>query len=287
MASLWSVHSSMARRWPAKATEARVMPFSSVRSFHRSATSQSELNPILQKNLAHNANISVQLNTLKPMPGSRKPERRIGRGIGSGRGKTATKGHKGRTARQGGEVAFGFEGGQTPFYKRFRKYGFTNRRHKIEYATLNLARLQFWIDTGRIDPTQKITIKTLVESGCVGRLRKLQKGIKLLGEGHDWWKTPIDIEVSQASTAALNAIKQTGGTIKLVYYNQTGMQALLHPEKYAPYTARRLPYLTIPRQNINRKLIHPMEQPDQLPGWVEAQQALQEAIRSSTSTNTL
>lgn len=63
-----------------------------------------------------------------------------------------------------------------------RKFGFTNRAHKIEYAPLNLSRLQFWIDTGRIDATQKITIKTLLESGCVGRLRKLQKGIKLLGE---------------------------------------------------------------------------------------------------------
>ena len=103
-------------------------------------------------------------------------------GKGTGRGKTATYGHKGRTARQGGEVAFGFEGGQTPFYKRMRKFGFTNRRNKIEYASVNLSRLQFWIDSGRIDASQTITIKTLLESGCVGKLRKLQQGIKILGE---------------------------------------------------------------------------------------------------------
>lgn len=67
-------------------------------------------------------------------------------------------------------------------YKRMRKFGFTNKPHKIEYAPLNLSRLQFWIDTGRIDATQKITMKTLVDSGCVGRIRKLQRGVKLLGD---------------------------------------------------------------------------------------------------------
>lgn len=107
---------------------------------------------------------------------------RIGRGIGSGKGKTSGRGHKGRTARQGGEVAWGFEGGQTPFYKRIRKFGFTNNFHKIEYASLNLSRLQFWIDCGKIDPNQKITMKTLLDSKCVGRLRKSQQGIKVLGE---------------------------------------------------------------------------------------------------------
>lgn len=79
-------------------------------------------------------------------------------------------------------MKYGFEGGQTPFYKRMRKYGFTNKPHLREYAPLNLSRLQFWIDTGRIDASQKITMKTLLDSGCVGRLRKLQKGIKLLGD---------------------------------------------------------------------------------------------------------
>lgn len=100
-------------------------------------------------------------------------------------------------------------------------------------------------------------------------------------QGHDWFKTPIDIEVSQASTSALNAVQQTGGKIKLVYYNGVGMRAMLSPEKFAPHTTRRLPYLTIPRVNINRKLLHPMEQPEQLPGWVEAQNALRDAIQSS------
>lgn len=67
-------------------------------------------------------------------------------------------------------------------YKRMRKFGFTNKAHKIEYAPLNLSRLQFWIDTGRIDASQLITMKTLVDSGCIGRLRKLQRGVKILGD---------------------------------------------------------------------------------------------------------
>jgi large subunit ribosomal protein L15 len=256
----------------------------SARDIHTSVSARADISELQQSILHRNAHIKTTLGSLKPAAGSKKPERRVGRGIGSGRGKTSTYGHKGRTARQGGEVAFGFEGGQTPYYKRLRKYGFTNKAHKIEYAPLNLSRLQFWIDTGRIDPTQKITIKTLQDSGCVGRLRKLQKGIKLLGEGHDWFKTPIDIEVSQASTTALNAVQQTGGKIKLVYYNDTGMRALLHPEKYQPHTARRLPYLTIPRVKINRKLLHPMEQPEQFSGWVESQAALREAIEFSNNS---
>lgn len=78
-------------------------------------------------------------------------------------------------------------------YKRMRKFGFTNKPHKIEYAPLNLSRLQFWIDTGRIDASQKITMKTLIDSGCVGQLRKLQQGVKLLGDvrAHSASATPI------------------------------------------------------------------------------------------------
>lgn len=71
--------------------------------------------------------------------------------------------------------------------------------------------------------------------------------------------------------------------MKLVYYNRTGLRAMLKPEKYHPHTARPLPYLTIPRANINRKLLHPMEQPEQFPGWVSAQNALREAIEASSA----
>lgn len=87
-------------------------------------------------------------------------------------------------------------------YKRMRKFGFTNKAHKIEYAPLNLSRLQFWIDTGRIDATQMITMKTLVDSGCVGRLRKLQRGVKLLGDVRT--PHPISLLLKSYSIATLH-----------------------------------------------------------------------------------
>lgn len=132
---------------------------------------------------------------------------------------------------------------------------------KRDYQPVSLARLQFWIDTGRIDPTQKITMKTLVDTGCCGRLRKGQVGIKLLGEGAEWFNTPIDIEISQASSSTINAIKRTGGDIKLVYYNRVGLRALLKPEKFE---GREIPYLARPKVKVNKKLVNPMEQPEQL-----------------------
>lgn len=132
---------------------------------------------------------------------------------------------------------------------------------KRVYQPVPLARIQFWIDTGRIDPTQKITMKTLVDSGCAGRLRKGEVGIKVLGEGSEWWNASVDLEVSQASSSVINAINRTGGNIKLVYYNRVGLRALLHPEKFVD---RKIPYLTKPKAKVNKKLVNPMEQPEQL-----------------------
>lgn len=109
-------------------------------------------------------------------------------------------------------------------------------------------------------------MKTLIDSGCCGKLRKGQVGIKILGDGSEWWNTPVDIEVSQASSSAINAIKRTNGSIKLVYYNRLGLRALLKPEKFVD---RRLPYLPPPPDKINRKLINPMEQPQQYPEVIE------------------
>jgi hypothetical protein len=156
-------------------------------------------------------------------------------------------------------------------------------RFKRTYAPLNLARLQYWIDTGRIDPTQKITMRTLIQSGCVGKLRGLDQGIKILSDGHEWFNVPtLDIEVSQISKKALAAIEAKGGKVKLVYYNRTGMRALLHPERYADSDAevkkgdrlRYLPYLPPPPEHINKKLERPMVQPDQFPGWLKRQEQL-------------
>jgi len=175
------------------------------------------------------------LNSLADNPGARKKARLLGRGVGSKRGKTCGYGHKGQHARGRGKVKAGFEGGQTPLYKRVRKYGFNNKIHARIYVPLNLSRLQYWIDTGRLDPSQKITMKTLREAGVVGQLTKAnQHGIKLLGEGADWFAAKVDIEVSKVSATARQAIERQGGAVKEVYFHHRQLRLALRHGRALP-----------------------------------------------------
>jgi len=103
-------------------------------------------------------------------------------------------------------------------------------------------------------------MKELLDTGCCGRLRKNQQGVKLLGDGADTFKSKIDIEVSKVSTKALQAIQRNGGTIKLVYYDREGLRSILKPHKFT-----EMPYLKPPPAKSNRKLRKPQEQPDQHP----------------------
>jgi large subunit ribosomal protein L15 len=176
----------------------------------------------------------IALNTLRDNPGAKKKARRTGRGVGSKRGKTSGYGHKGQKAR-GGKIKAGFEGGQTPLYKRVRKYGFSNKMHARRYLPLNLARIQWWIDTGRLDPTQKITMKTLCDVGLVSRPTKYHEhGIKLLADGAEWFKAKLDMEVSKVSKAARAAVEREGGTVKEVYYHHRLLRIALRPKKTLP-----------------------------------------------------
>jgi len=215
--------------------------------------------------IARNAKKNVSLNNLRDLPGAKKQKLRIGRGAGTKVGKTSGRGHLGQKA-HGGGVHPGFEGGQTPAYRRQRKYGFTNARFARRWAIVNLDRLQLWIDTGRIDPTKKITMKELLDTGCAGKLRRKQQGVKLLGVGTEKFSSPVNIEVSQASSSAIQAIEQNGGKVRLVYYDTVGLRSLLRPEKYR----KQMPYLKPPRSYKNRKLRRPQEQPDQHPQWIAA-----------------
>ncbi|KAL6058660.1 YmL10 [Balamuthia mandrillaris] len=170
----------------------------------------------------------IRLNTLSDNPGAKKTARRAGRGIGSSKGKTCGFGTKGQKARGLGKVRPGFEGGQTPLYKRVRKYGFSNSLHKQIYHPVNLAKLQWWIDTGRIDPTKKITMKVMREAGLVCKLTKRSEhGFKLLSDGHTWFNHKVDIEISKASRQAIEAVERLGGTVKEVYYHRIALQKAL------------------------------------------------------------
>ncbi|KAF9921310.1 YmL10, partial [Modicella reniformis] len=122
----------------------------------------------------------IDLSNLSDNPGSKSQRIRVGRGQGSGKGNTAARGHKGQKARSGnnGQPKPGFEGGQTRLIDRLPKHGFKNPEHKY-FQPLNLDRLQFWIESGRIDPSQTITMKHLLDTRCI---HKVQDGVKLLGD---------------------------------------------------------------------------------------------------------
>ncbi|HEX6144399.1 MAG TPA: 50S ribosomal protein L15 [Geminicoccaceae bacterium] len=150
----------------------------------------------------------MKLNELAPAPGSRKARKRVGRGIGSGLGKTAGKGHKGQKARSGVAVRT-FEGGQMPIYRRLPKRGFKNPFRKV-YAPVNLDRLQEAVDAGRIDPEQKVDAAVLRGAGLASdRL----DGIRLLARGE--LKSALTIEVDGASKSARAAVEKAGGSLIL------------------------------------------------------------------------
>jgi len=176
------------------------------------------------------------LSTLSDLPGSKKKARRVGRGIGSTKGKTCGRGHKGQKSRSGstGHHDRSFEGGQTPFYKRVRKYGFTNPT-KVDYDVVNLDRLQYLINKGRLDPSKTITMKHLFDAGQI----RVPEGVKILAKRPDRFNTKVDLEVTDVSEAARKRIEELGGSVKRVWYNPRSMVALLKPEKFPIFKPNR------------------------------------------------
>jgi large subunit ribosomal protein L15 len=149
----------------------------------------------------------MKLNELRDNPGARHKSKRLGRGIGSGKGKTSGKGVKGQKARTGVSLN-GFEGGQMPIYRRLPKRGFKNLFRK-EYAPVNLGVLEAAIAAGRIDATQPITEERLRAAGLV-RGGKIA-GVRLLAKGEI--TRALTITVSGASAAAVEAVQRAGGTV--------------------------------------------------------------------------
>ncbi|KAF8919504.1 ribosomal protein L18e/L15P [Mucidula mucida] len=149
-------------------------------------------------------------------------QKRVGRGQGSNYGGTSGRGHNGQNSRSGAGIKPGFEGGQTPITKLFPKRGFYNYNTKT-WAAVNLDRLQFWIDQGRItsSPEQPITARELLLSGCI---HDAHDGIKLLGDGSPFFKSKIWITPSRASKSAVKAIEANGGTVVCKYYNPLALR---------------------------------------------------------------
>jgi len=145
------------------------------------------------------------LSNLRPAPGSRKKEKRIGRGQGSGHGGTSTRGHKGQKSRSGESIRPWFEGGQMPLIRRIPKRGFRNP-FKVEYQIVNLSRLQELVDKGKISPDAKVTPELLYEVGAVS---KKTLPVKILGDGE--LKVALEISAHAFSKSALQKIQAIGG----------------------------------------------------------------------------
>ena len=163
----------------------------------------------------------MKLNQIADNPGARKTRHRIGRGIGSGCGKTGGRGGKGQTARSGVRIK-GFEGGQMPLHRRLPKRGFKNTAFQIRLTEINIGDVQEAIDAGMIDAKNAIDVDTLVKAGV---LRRPRGGVKLLGGGEI--KAKAEFSVWRASKSAVAAVEKAGGSVKI-----------LAPKKEAPAEPR-------------------------------------------------
>ena len=152
----------------------------------------------------------MKLNEIKPKEGSVKRKMRVGRGIGSGKGKTSGRGVKGQKARSGVAIK-GFEGGQMPLYRRLPKMGFSNASFKLKFAELTLGRLQEAIDAKLVDAKKQIDEETLFKAGVVGRKKD---GVKLLATGE--LTSKVDLKIAKASKGAQEAVKKAGGAVEFV-----------------------------------------------------------------------
>ncbi|MGM0561665.1 MAG: 50S ribosomal protein L15 [Pseudomonadota bacterium] len=149
----------------------------------------------------------MKLNELSDNPGARQARKRVGRGMGSGLGKTSGKGHKGQKARSGVSIK-GFEGGQMPLYRRLPKRGFKNIFAR-EYAEVTLARLQAAVDSKRLDPKKTVDAEAMRAAGLFKKPGR--DGVRLLGNGELTAK--LDLKVAGATKSAEAAVEKAGGTL--------------------------------------------------------------------------
>jgi large subunit ribosomal protein L15 len=162
----------------------------------------------------------MKLHELADRPGARKKRSRIGRGIGSGTGKTGGRGGKGQTARSGVRIK-GFEGGQMPLHRRLPKRGFKNVSFARKLNEVNLAKVQAAIDAGKLDAGVTVDAEALVKAGV---LRRPKGGVRLLGSGEI--KTKLAFSVWGASKSAVAAVEKLGGSVTILApKRETGEQA--------------------------------------------------------------
>ncbi|MEP9356583.1 50S ribosomal protein L15 [Xanthobacter sp. KR7-65] len=151
----------------------------------------------------------MKLDEIRDNPGARKKRMRVGRGIGSGKGKTAGRGVKGQKARTGVAIK-GFEGGQMPLHRRLPKRGFHNI-FRLDYNEVTLGRIQTAVDAGKLDAGQKVDEAALVAAGV---LRRPKAGVRVLGSGE--LSAKVTLEVAYATKSAVAAVEKAGGSITML-----------------------------------------------------------------------
>ncbi|GBQ29729.1 50S ribosomal protein L15 [Acetobacter estunensis NRIC 0472] len=161
----------------------------------------------------------MNLNELRDNEGSRYRKKRLGRGIGSGKGKTSGRGVKGQKAREGVSLN-GFEGGQLPLYRRMPKRGFKNIFRKV-YAPINLGALDKAIEDGKLEAGSVVTEEVLRKAGLIGAGKV--DGVRLLAQGEI--SRPVNVEVSGASAAAVAAVEKAGGSVKTLVASKKAASA--------------------------------------------------------------
>ena len=193
----------------------------------------------------HDSGGVLALNALRDVDGARRARKRLGRGVGSGKGKTSGRGHKGQKARSGGGPRLGFEGGQTPLRLTLPRRGAHNP-HTMRFDVVSLTRLREYVDAGRFgaydyENPRTLTMKDFVDAGLSNR--KIVHGIKILagdeidgGEESDEESErafiKVRLEVSRVSAKAKEVIERAGGEVTRVHYNRLGLRALLRPDKF-------------------------------------------------------
>lgn len=188
------------------------------------------------------------MSFLKPNEGAVVAYKRLGRGQGSGLGKTSGRGQKGQKAR--GKVPKLMEGGQTPYYKRFPIIGMT-RAHREDFAHLNLERIQEFWDRGRIplQPGETLDIRTMRKCGLV--TGSLKSGVKILANGKEDYCVPLSIEACRASETAIELIEKVGHNFTARYFTNLSLRAHVNPEKFL----LKKGYLPLPARPTHTRLI--------------------------------
>ena len=152
----------------------------------------------------------MKLNEIRGNEGSTKARKRVGRGIGSGSGKTGGRGVKGQKSRSGVAIN-GFEGGQMPIYRRLPKRGFTNAMFTKHFNEVSVGRVQAAVEAGRLDAKETVTIEGLIKAGVI---RRAKQGVRLLANGEI--NTKMTFEVAGASKAAIEKVEKAGGSVTVL-----------------------------------------------------------------------